>query len=88
VIGTVVTHDARISILSRSGDLRVVVRKSDGAMIADGISIDELRTVAPTLHAIVTNATAATPGTYVDATLDRPQRSELQPNDHQGRPGR
>jgi hypothetical protein len=68
-LGTIVTHDARVSIISCGGDIRLVVRKSDGALVADGISIDELRNHDPMLHAIVTNAVASNGGTYLDATL-------------------
>jgi hypothetical protein len=72
VIGTVVTHDAKVSILARGGELQVVVRKLDGAIVADGVSIDELRATDPALHAIVTSAVASRHGeTYLDATLDR-----------------
>ncbi len=79
VIATFVTHDSRVSILSRAGhdDLRVVVRKSDGQLVADGISIDELQTRDPLLHAILESAVASNgKGTYLDATLDRPASRE------------
>ena len=79
VIATFVTHDSRVSILSRAeqDDLRVVVRKRDGQLVADGISIDELQTRDPLLHAIVKSAVASNgKGTYLDATLDRPASRE------------
>jgi hypothetical protein len=77
VIATVVTHDTKVSILGRGvgrDELRVIVQKTDGALIADGISIDDLRRTNPTLHTLVTQAIATGPSgdrTYVDATLDR-----------------
>src|SRR5688572_5868875 len=58
VIGTVVTHDARVAIVGGKG-LRVVIRDRSGAMVADGLSLDELRGKDPMLHALVTSAVAA-----------------------------
>jgi hypothetical protein len=76
VIATVVTHDARVSILGRAGageaDLRVVVKNADGVLVADGITLDQLEKSNPSLHAIVTSAVASNgDGSYVDATLRR-----------------
>lgn len=74
-IGAVVTHDAKVTILSREhgDDLRVVVRRNDGQIVADGIALSELQTRDPLLHAIVKSAVASNgDGTYLDATLDRP----------------
>lgn len=72
VIGHVVTHDARVSIVGRGGELAVVLRKVDGTLVADGIGLDELRARDPVLHTIVTSALASGEGdgAYVDATLD------------------
>lgn len=67
VIATVVTHDAKVKILSSAGgDLRVVVRKLDGTLVADGISLAQLRAQDPGLYTVVTSARAG----YIDATLD------------------
>jgi len=73
LIGTLVTHDQRVSILGRgNGDIRVVVKKKDtGDLVADGVTLDELRKTDPGLHSIVTNAVAGDgvkTGEYVDAT--------------------
>ena len=83
VIAQIVTHDSKVAILGGvSGrDLRVVVRKMDGTLVADGVSLDELRARDPDLYMVVTSAfassslpstgTSTTAGTgYVDATLD------------------
>lgn len=78
-IGAIVTHDAKVTILSRAhgDDLRVVVRKNDGQLVADGIALSELQTRDPLLHAIVKSAVASNGGgTYLDATLDRPAARE------------
>jgi len=75
VIGTFVTHDAKVSVLSSegSGELRVVLRKSDGQLVADGIPLSELEARDPLLHEIVTSAVASNRrGTYLDATLVPP----------------
>jgi hypothetical protein len=88
-LATVVTKDARVTILSTgSEDLRFVVRKTDGSMVADGITSDELQKTDPILHSIVTSAVAGTDkagngGTkakapYVDATL----HLRAEPGDH------
>lgn len=74
VIATLVTHDRRVSILS-GGDLRVSVHDRDGHLLADRITVDELRRADPVLGALVTNAVAKSDdGTYLDATLDLPAR--------------
>lgn len=71
VIATLVTHDAKVSILSGE---RVIVRKIDGTIVADGIRIDELRAIDPLLDVLVRNAVASNGGgTYIDATLSLPQ---------------
>jgi hypothetical protein len=75
VIASLVTHDAKVTILgsSKDGALRVVVRNHDGAVVADGITVDELRVSDPLLHVLVTNAIASGRGDspYLDATLER-----------------
>jgi hypothetical protein len=74
LIGTIVTHDQRVSILGRGptgGDIRVVVKKEDGTIVADGITLDELRKTDPTAYSLVTNAVAGEgtkSGDFVDAT--------------------
>ncbi len=71
VIAQIVTHDSKVAILGRAGgrDLRVVVRKMDGTIVADGVSLDELRARDPELYMVVTSAFASSTS-YVDATLD------------------
>jgi len=68
VVAKVQTHDAKVSILAHGGgELRVVVRKTDGTLVADGVTVDELRAKDPLLHTIVTSAVAQN-GTYLDAS--------------------
>ena len=72
VIAQIMTHDSKVAILGGGGDLRVVVRKMDGTIVADGITVADLRARDPELYMVVTSSFAsAQPGQgYVDATLD------------------
>jgi hypothetical protein len=66
VIAQLVTHDANVAIVGNgggSGDLRVVIRKLDGTMVADGIGLADLQTRDPELYDLVTSS-------YVDARVD------------------
>jgi hypothetical protein len=70
IIAKVVTHDATVAILSGGQDLRVVVRKLDGTLVADGLTLAELRVQQPEIYVVVTSAFASnSEGTFVDATL-------------------
>jgi hypothetical protein len=65
-----VTHDAKVAILGGGKELRVVVRSLDGTLIADGLTLAELRVQHPAVYEVVTSASASADGTtYVDATL-------------------
>lgn len=68
VIAALKTHDGKISIRG-GGDLRVVVRKDDGSVVADNVTLDELRTKDPETWAIVKSAVAKGDGAYLDATF-------------------
>jgi len=70
VIASVITHDAKVAILGGGAELRVVVRKLDGTLVADGVTLDALRVQDPALYVLVTSAYASSDGhVYVDATL-------------------
>ncbi|MBX3226406.1 MAG: hypothetical protein KIT84_44710 [Labilithrix sp.] len=69
VLATLVTHDAKVSILTGE---RVIVQKTDGTLVADGISVDELRAVDPLLHVLVRDAVASN-STYLDGTYHAPR---------------
>jgi hypothetical protein len=70
VLATVVTRDKKVAIVGGAPDLRVVVRSTDGALVADGLSLDELRAKDPFLAVLVESAVAgADDGSYVDATF-------------------
>ncbi len=80
VIAQIVTHDAKVALVGGGRDLRVVVRKLDGTMVADGVTLADLRARDPELYMVVTSAFAVGetrtpdaqqhPHDYVDATLD------------------
>ncbi|HSO31300.1 MAG TPA: hypothetical protein VLT33_02255, partial [Labilithrix sp.] len=59
VIASIVTHDAKVAILGGGDDLRVVVHRLDGTLVADGVTLDQLRAQQPELYALVTSAFAS-----------------------------
>jgi hypothetical protein len=70
VIATVVTRDSKVAVVGGGTELRVIVRKADGALVADGLSLAELRARDPFLALVVESAVAGNGGgTYIDATF-------------------
>jgi hypothetical protein len=69
VIAALKTHDGKVSIIGGGKDLRVVVTKDDGTIVADNATLDELRTTHPETWMLVKSAVAQTDGTYIDATF-------------------
>jgi hypothetical protein len=70
VIAVLETRDRKVSVLGTGGDVRIVVRQGDGAILADGITVDELRTLDPALHELMSTAVAgagdgSTPRTFL-----------------------
>ena len=65
-LGALQTRDHKVTFLAGH---RVRVEDAHGALVADGVTVDELAKIDPFLHAACTNATA---GMYLDARLDRP----------------
>ncbi|HEY8080373.1 MAG TPA: hypothetical protein VIF62_39860 [Labilithrix sp.] len=69
VIATVVTRDAKVAVVGGGAELRFVVRKQDGTLVADGLTSRELHEKDPFLSIVVESAVAgAGGGSYVDAT--------------------
>lgn len=72
MIAALKTHDGKVSITG-GGDLRVMVTKDDGTVIADNATLDEVRTKDPETWMLVKSAVAknggTTGGTYLDATF-------------------
>lgn len=67
-IGHVLTHDAKLTLLALGGDVRVTVRSLDGALVAEALTLDELRARDPEAHRVC-SAAVAQRGTFLDATL-------------------
>jgi hypothetical protein len=65
------THDGKVAIRG-GGELRVVVTKDDGRVVADNVTLDELRTRDPETWMLVNSSLAQGDGTYLDATLTLP----------------
>ncbi len=68
VIATVVTRDAKVAVVGGGAELRFVVRKQDGTLLADGLTSRELEAKDPFLSVVVESAVAGMGGSYVDAT--------------------
>jgi hypothetical protein len=69
------TRDRKVSWLvgASPSDRRFRVEDAQGALIADGVNLDELRRIDPFLSAACTSAVAGhADGPYLDARLDRP----------------
>lgn len=77
VIATLVTHDGKVSIVGHGGDLRVVVRKNDGTLLADGVTLAELERRDPDAFRLVKSATAGAEGGFLDATYRAPAKAHL-----------
>lgn len=76
VLAALKTHDGKVSIRG-GGELRVAVTKDDGTIVADDVSLDELRTRDPETWMLVKSAVAQTDGTYLDATFVAPSAPVL-----------
>jgi hypothetical protein len=72
-LGSLRTRDREIVIHASPGGVKVTVKASNGAILADGVDLDALRTIDPDVYNIVRSG-VANGGPYLDATLDRPIR--------------
>ncbi len=66
------TRDHTVRVYSDGGSLRVTVLDDAGQLVADRITLEDLRTIDPFLYQACTNAVAAagaSRGTFVDARL-------------------
>jgi hypothetical protein len=66
-LGALQTRDHKVTFLAGH---RVRVEDARGALVADGVTVEDLAKIDPFLHAACTNARAA----YLDARLDPPHR--------------
>ncbi len=76
VIATVVTRDAKVAVVGGGAELRVVVRKQDGTLLADGLTANVLRNEDPFLSVVVESAVAGAGAGYVDASGRKLQPSK------------
>jgi hypothetical protein len=75
LIATLVTRDAKLSVIGGERGLRVVIRKHDGAIVADGLTLAALRDRDPALFQVIDQSIAYGEGSFVDAILDDGQRA-------------
>lgn len=78
VIATIATNSKKVSVIGGGDELHVVVRDNEGAILADGLTLPELRRYDALLGVVVSDAVASNGGggTYVDATLTLPERAK------------
>ena len=76
VIAMIATNNKRVAIVGGGEERRVIVRDNEGTILADGLTLAELRAYDPLLGLVVGDAVASNGGggTYVDATLSLPER--------------
>jgi hypothetical protein len=69
-LATLQTREGRVTLLGGGGELRVRLRDGNGAVVAENLSLDELKARDPEAWRLVTRAQASTEadGTYLDAT--------------------
>ena len=74
LLGTLRTRDREVLLYASSSGMKVTVRAPNGALIADRVSLDELRTLDPHIYQLCRSGVATGGGTYLDATLDTRMR--------------
>lgn len=68
-LGSLRTRDREVLLYASSTGMKVTVKGSNGALIADHVDMDALRTLDPHLYEICRSGVAKG-GIYLDATLD------------------
>jgi hypothetical protein len=79
LLGTLHTRDREVLLYTSATGMKVTVKASNGALIADRVDLDALRAVDPQIYEICRSG-VANGGTYLDATLDSRVRG-VQPRD-------
>lgn len=69
LLGSLRTRDREVLLYASPSGMKVTVKASSGAMIADRVDLDTLRTLDPHLYEICRSGVASGPA-YLDATLD------------------
>jgi hypothetical protein len=74
VLGQLQTRDQRVTLLMAHDGLHVTVHDASGGLVAQDVSIDELRQSDPFLYEVCRSSVAS--NHYLDARLDRPRGLE------------
>ncbi|HMJ54338.1 MAG TPA: hypothetical protein VK540_19790 [Polyangiaceae bacterium] len=69
LLGTLHTRDREVLLYASPSGMKVTVKASSGALIADRVDLDALRTLDPHVYEICRSGLARGPA-YLDATLD------------------
>jgi hypothetical protein len=69
LLGTLRTRDREVLLYASATGMKVTIKASNGALIADRVDLDALRAVDPQIYEICRSGVASG-GTYLDATLD------------------
>jgi hypothetical protein len=72
VFGQLRTRDQRVTLLTGPGGLHVTVQNESGVVVAEDISMDDLRQRDPSLYELCRSSVAS--NHYLDARLDIPLR--------------
>jgi hypothetical protein len=74
LLGTLRTRDREVLLYASPSGMKVTVKATNGALIADRIDLDDLRRLDPHIYQLCRSGVASG-GTYLDATLDTRMRS-------------
>jgi hypothetical protein len=69
LLGSLRTRDREVLLYASSTGMKVTVKASNGALLADRVDLDTLRALDPHLYEICRSG-VANGATYLDATLD------------------
>jgi hypothetical protein len=73
LLGSLRTRDREVLLYASPTGMKVTVRAPGGAILADRVDLDTLRTLDPHLYEICRSGVASSPS-YLDATLDSRKR--------------
>jgi hypothetical protein len=74
LLGTLRTRDREMLLYASATGMKVTVKASNGALVADGVDLEALRALDPHLYEICRSG-VANGATYLDATLDTRMRA-------------
>jgi hypothetical protein len=73
LLGSLRTRDREVLLYASATGMKVTIKGSNGALIADRVDLDALRTLDPHIYQICRSG-LANGATYLDATLDTAHR--------------